>query len=213
MPRLSSRPDPPSTTRGPWQTSPSGVATGEPVTAAAATASAYEGASHAPAMSGRIASAYGPVTRHHRCQRHEAGDRRLLAGSGRGHLAGHHETAPPGVVLPHEGDAARRLVVARHDHVLQGIAQAGLDGPLVPRRHLQVVGHGTRLPHGAGRIRQHQARRIAVRRPRGLELLERLQAGGRLGEFLLALAQRQAEAVALGAQRGGLGVAGGAVAA
>ena len=46
-PALSSRPDPPSTTRGPWHTSPSGVAIGAPVSAAAATASAYDGASQA----------------------------------------------------------------------------------------------------------------------------------------------------------------------
>jgi hypothetical protein len=87
--------------------------------------------------------------------------------------------------------------VARHDHVLQRISQAGFDSALVAGRDVEVVGHRSGLLHGAARIGEHHPRRIAVGRPCRLELLERLQPGGGVGQLLLVLAQGQGQAVAL----------------
>ena len=73
-----------------------------------------------------------------------------------------------------------------HDHVLEEIAEARLDGALVARLDLEVVRDGTLLIDRAVGLREHRARRVPEGGARGLELFERLEARVEAGELVLA---------------------------
>ncbi len=93
----------------------------------------------------------------------------------RGHLAEHDEAAPTGLLLAQQLHAGGRVLVGRHDDVLQQVAEQRLDRAFVPAIHFEVVGHRAALfdvPVGLG---QQHARRVGEPGARGLELLERPQ--------------------------------------
>ena len=83
-----------------------------------------------------------------------------------------------------------------HDHVLQQIAEAGVDGTLVFLVDFDVVGDGPEMGDGVARVGEDDARPIAVLGARGVELFEGLQARDDPGELVLARADVLAERLA-----------------
>src|SRR5258708_4546316 len=61
--------------------------------------------------------------------------------------------------------------------MLEEIAEAGVDGPFVLLADLDIVGHGSELRNRVPGLGQDDAGAVAVFRPRGVELLQRLEAG------------------------------------
>ena len=112
--------------------------------------------------------------------RHRHADRR----------AGDDEADPPRIVRfgqPHAGD---RLIMSLHDDVLEQLAGAGFDRPLVVPVHLEVVRDRAELADLVGRrFGEDQAGAVAVLRARRVELLERLQPRRDAGQLVLDAAQ------------------------
>ena len=84
----------------------------------------------------------------------------------------HHEAAAAGIVLAHQRQACRGLIVPFNDHVLQEVPQAGFDRPLVAPVHLEVVGDRTLLADAAVGVDENHARRITEFGAAGGELFE-----------------------------------------
>ncbi len=123
----------------------------------------------------------------HRRHRHQAFDRRRGRRRGRGRRgADDEEAAAAGVVLAHEREAARRLVVVGHEHVLQQVAEVRLDGALVSAVDLEAVGQRSELADARRLVGQQEPRGVAVLRAGGFELLERRQPRLHAGQLLLA---------------------------
>src|SRR6266850_8570732 len=90
---------------------------------------------------------------------------------------GDEEAATTGAGLTHQREAGSRVLRPLDDDVLQKIGEARLDRPFVARFDFQVIGDGALLVHLAVRLYEDGSRRVAVPGARGVELLERFQAG------------------------------------
>ena len=75
-------------------------------------------------------------------------------------------------MLSNERQAASRLVVARHEHVLQQVAEKGLDRPLIAALHFEAIGERAKVVDRVGALGEQEASRIAVLRAGRFEFLE-----------------------------------------
>ena len=111
------------------------------------------------------------------------------------------EPASAGIVLAHERQPGRRLIVALDDDVLQQVAEARFHRTLVAAVHVEVVGHRALLADVAVGLHQHHARGIAELGAARGELLERRQPRLDAGQLLLARADVARAPLVLGARR------------
>ena len=107
----------------------------------------------------------------------------------RGHLAEHHEAAATGLLLAQQLHTGGRMLVGRHDDVLQQVAEQRLDRAFVPAIHFEVIGHRAALFHAPVGLRQQHAGRLGEPRAGRFEFLERSQASRQPGQIVLAGAQ------------------------
>src|SRR5439155_6945424 len=114
------------------------------------------------------------------------------------------EAAAPGVRVADQPEAGGRMLRPLHDHVLEEIAEARLDGALVARLDLEVVRNRPLLIHGAVGLDEDGARGVAVAGARRVELLERGEARLDTGELVLARAHRARAPLVLDPRAGAL---------
>src|SRR4051812_23360832 len=93
-----------------------------------------------------------------------------------------------------------------HHDMLEEIAEAGLDRPLVTSLYFEVIGDRTLLIDLAVGLDEHRPGGIAVSGARGIELLERGEPGGEAGELVLAGANRPRAPFMLDPRAGQLGI-------
>ena len=82
----------------------------------------------------------------------------------------HDKSAATDVFLPDQIETGLRLFVRGHDHVLQQVAETGLDGAFVLRLDVEIIGHRALLTDVPIGLRQHHAGRFGVTRARFLEV-------------------------------------------
>ena len=99
------------------------------------------------------------------------------------------EAAASGILLPHERQAGRRLIVAFDDHVLEQIAQARLDRALVATVDLEIVRNRALLPDMAVGLHEHHPCGITEVRTAGGQFLERGEPALDRRQLLLARPQ------------------------
>ncbi len=110
-----------------------------------------------------------------------------------------------------EPQARFRVIVGRHHDVLEDVAEAGLDRPLVAGVHLEKVGNRTQVRHVTGGFGQDKAGAVAIFRARGRQLLQRLQPSEQTGELVLPHPVLAAPLLAVGSRTGKLRLAHGAI--
>ena len=120
---------------------------------------------------------------------------------------GHEKAAAAGTGFPDQLEAGGRMLRPFDDHVLEQIAEAGFHRALVPVLNLEVVGDRALLIDLAVGLDEHGPRGVAVARARGVELLERREAGLETGELVLAGADRSRSPFVLDARARQLGLA------
>ncbi len=94
-----------------------------------------------------------------------------------------------------------------HEHELEQVPEAGLDGPLVGRLRLDRVGHRPGVRNADARVGEDGPGRVTVALAGRLELLERAQAGVERRHLALAGSQVGAALLALDAGPGEGGLA------
>ena len=96
------------------------------------------------------------------------------------------EAAPAGIFLANQLQPGRHVIESLDQHVLQQIAQAGLDGALVARLDLDEVCQRTHLTDATVGADQHEPCGVGETRAMRIDLFQRTQARGRRRQFLLA---------------------------
>jgi hypothetical protein len=99
------------------------------------------------------------------------------------------EAAATCVLLPHEGQAGSRLVVALDNHVLKQVAETGFDRALVAAIDLEEIRDGSLLTDVPVGLHQNHPGGIAEVGAAGGQLFERREPALDRGQLLLACAQ------------------------
>ena len=119
--------------------------------------------------------------RPHRARAGRRGDRRRVhAGA-----VEHEEAAAAGVLLGEQRQRGVHLGRVVDDDVLEQLAEERIDGALVGAFHFDVIGDRAMLADRVRRLGEQEARGVAERGARGLQVLERLQTGRKRGVPLL----------------------------